>query len=331
MENTASTVESALEQMLAPQENSEQELEASTDEDSSNGKRDEGEPEELELEGDSDPSDEEQDEEEFDLDDIEDNEIDVEESKAVTDESIFTVKVDGKNEDFTLAQLKQSASGTAAINRRFQEAAEARKGLEQQAAQLEQARKQVIDLFQQAQNGSISPPTPPDKSLFESDPIGFMEKKIQYEEEIEAFQIQSQKVQQLQQQQQQQNAYQREAHLAEQAEQLKQFIPDLVDKDKGPAMRAELIQTGEYYGWTVPELEGVADYRYVRVLNDAMKYRKLVDKKAKSNPVKSGKGQVLKTSAKRSGNAKSQGSKKAMSKLQQSGSINDAIELMLKP
>ena len=47
--------------------------------------------------------------------------------EATEDTKLIPIKVDGKEEHWTLDQLKQSAAGQAAINKRFQEAAEVRK------------------------------------------------------------------------------------------------------------------------------------------------------------------------------------------------------------
>ena len=95
-----------------------------------------------------------------DYDDVEIDDEDLVEAPA-EDTNVFSVKVDGKEEQWTLDQLKQSAAGQAAINKRFQEAAAARKQIQQQAAVLQQQQQQVADWYQQAQTGGWQAPTQP--------------------------------------------------------------------------------------------------------------------------------------------------------------------------
>ena len=95
---------------------------------------------------------------------VEDDQIDDDDLvEAAEDTNLIPVKINGKEERWTLDQLKQSAAGQAAINKRFQEAAEARKQIEQQAAVLQQQQQQVMQLYQAAQNGGLQAPTPPSK------------------------------------------------------------------------------------------------------------------------------------------------------------------------
>ncbi len=107
---------------------------------------DDGQSEEVEVE------DEDQDDVAASDDDYDDVEIDDEgpvEAQA-EDTNLISVKVDGKEERWTLDQLKQSAAGQAAINKRFQEVAEARKQIQQHGAALQQQQQQVLQLHQQS-------------------------------------------------------------------------------------------------------------------------------------------------------------------------------------
>jgi hypothetical protein len=112
---------------------------------------------------------------EFDDAEIDDDLVEVE----AEDTKLIPVKVDGKEEHWTLDQLKQSAAGQAAINKRFQEVAEARKQIEQHGAALQQQQQQFVQLYQQTQAQGVQAPVPPSREMFESDPIGYMENKAQ--------------------------------------------------------------------------------------------------------------------------------------------------------
>ena len=322
MEST--TLEQAAESLLAPSEE--------TSEDNNFDEAvdamiepDDDQTEEVEV------ADDEQNDVEASSEDYDDVEIDDEDLvEATEDTNVFSVKVDGKEEQWTLDQLKQSAAGQAAINKRFQEAAEARKQIQQQAAVLQQQQQQVAALYQQAQNGGLQAPTPPTRELFESDPIGYMEEKLKYDESKAQY---DQNMFQLQNVQKQRMQAQQEAHqtyLAEQAQVLTQHIPEIADPQKGEAIKNALVDTGVSYGFTAEEMQAVTDARYVRALNDARKYRELVAKR-KSAQSKGEKARpVVKAGAKKRVDSNAVTRKKAQARLQKTGSINDALSLILK-
>jgi hypothetical protein len=322
MEST--TLEQAAESLLAP---SEETSEGSNFDEAVDAmiEPDDDQTEEVEV------ADDEQNDVEASSDEYDDVEIDDEDLvEATEDTNVFSVKVDGKEEQWTLDQLKQSAAGQAAINKRFQEAAEARKQIEQQEAALQQQQQQLLQLHQQAQNGGLQAPTPPTRELFESDPIGYMEEKLKYDEakaqyDQNMFQLQNVQKQRMQAQEQAHQAY-----LQEQAQVLTQYIPEIADPEKGEAIKNALVDTGVSYGFTAEEMQGVTDARYVRALNDARKYRELVAKR-KSAQSKGEKARpVVKAGAKKRVDSNAVTRKKAQARLQKTGSINDALSLILK-
>lgn len=265
-----------------------------------------------------------------DDEDYDDVEIDDEHLvEATEDTNVFSVKVDGKEEQWTLDQLKQSAAGQAAINKRFQENADARKQIQQHAAALQQQQQQVMQLHQQAQNGGLQAPIPPTRELFESDPIGYMEEKLKYDENKAQYDQNLFQVQQVQQQQVQQQAQAHQSYLQEQAEVLKQYIPEIADPKKGEKLKGDIMNTGMEYGFTAEEMAGVSDARYVRALNDARKYRELVAKR-KTTQSKGEKARpVVKAGAKKRQEGNAVTRKKAETRLQKTGSIDDALSLIL--
>jgi len=288
--------------------------------------------EEVEAEGegqdDVEASSEDEDQE-YDLDDVEiDDEDPVEASAQDTD--VYTVKVDGQTEQRTLDELKQSYAGQAAINKRFQEVAEARKQIEQQAAVLQQQQQQVAALYQQAQEGRNVAPTPPTRELFESDPIGYMEEKLKYDEAKAQY---DQNMQQYQAVQQQQTQAQREAEMAQlqqQAEELQRYIPEFADPEKRSAfIQNTSNKAKQHYGLTDDQLGSVKTAVETRILNDALKYRELVEKR-KSVQAKGKKARpVVKAGAKKRPDGNAATRSKAQTRLQKTGSINDALSLIL--
>ena len=324
MEST--TLDDAVESLLAPSEE--------TSEDNNFDEAvdamiepDDDQTEEVEV------ADEEQDDVEAsseDQDDLDGVEIDDEDQvEATEDTALYTVKVDGKEELRTLDQLKQGYAGQSAIGRGLQENAQVRKQLDQEKALFQQQQQQFLQLHQQAQNGGLQAPTPPTRELFESDPIGYMEEKLKYDEakaqyDQNVFQLQNVQKQRMQAQEQAHQAY-----LQEQAQVLTQYIPEIADPEKGEAIKNALVDTGVSYGFTAEEMQGVTDARYVRALNDARKYRELVAKR-KSAQSKGEKARpMVKSGAKKRQDSNVATRKKAQQRLQKTGSMEDALSLIL--
>jgi hypothetical protein len=219
-----------------------------------------GEAEEMEAEDEG-----SDDAEELSSDD--DSEIDYEETEAddtePDQERMIEVTVDGEKQYWT----------------EFQEIAQVRKQFEQKEAEIARREAQALGLANQIQNGSLVAPTPPSSELFESDPIGYMEQKMKYDEAKTAFDQSMYQVQTLQHQQQQAQSQAHQTYLQEQAEVLRKRIPEIADPVKGEALKQSLVQTGVAYGFTEDEMSMVTDARYIEALNDARKYRELKSKR----------------------------------------------------
>jgi len=324
----ATSLENAVEAMLAPEPSEENQSEAV--EAAETPTQDvESEAVEDVAEGDDDVEASGEDIEDAEY--VEDDQIDDEDLvEAAEDTNLIPVTVNGKEERWTLDQLKQSAAGQGYINQKMQENAALEKQYKQQAQALAQQQQQVLAMYQQAQQGGLQAPTPPSKELFDQDPIGYMEAKLTYDEAKAAHDQQLVQLRGMQQQQAQQQQAARQAHLAQQAEVLKQYIPEIVDPEKGEKLKAGIIDTGVHYGFTPEEMAGVTDARYVRALNDARKYRQLIANKKKSQSKADGVRPVVKAGAKKRSDGQAATRKKAQQRLQKTGSIDDALSLMLK-
>ena len=262
---------------------------------------------------------------------VEDDQIDDDDLvEAAEDTNLIPVKINGKEERWTLDQLKQSAAGQGYINQKMQENASLEKQLKEQSQALAQQQQEILAMYQNAQQGGLQAPTPPTKELFDQDPIGYMEAKLQYDEAKATHDQRLTELHGMQQQQAKQQQEAQQAYLAEQAQVLTQHIPELADPEKGEKLKSSLIETGVYYGWTPEEMSKVADARYVRALNDARKYRQLVANKQKSQAKAKGVRPVVKAGAKKRPDGQAATRKKAQQRLQKSGSIDDALSLMLK-
>ena len=156
-----------------------------------------------------------------------------------------------------------------------------------------------------------------------------MEEKLKYDEAKATYDQNLYQMQQVQQQtvQQQQQAHQ--SYLREQAEILRQHIPEIADPEKGEKLKGDLMQVGMDYGFTAEEMAQVSDSRYVRALNDARKYRELVAKRKEAQQKGEKARPVVRAGAKKTPDGQAATRKKAQSRLQKTGSINDALGLIL--
>jgi hypothetical protein len=291
------------------------------------------EPEETndteEANAESEDDSEESEDSDDDEDDAEDEEEDADEANKT--EPVYTIKVDGTEKQVTLNELKRGYSGQQFVQKGMQEAAAQRKQAEEVYAALLNERQQISQLYQQIQGGQIAtPPKAPTRELFDSDPIGYMEAKLNYDEQVAQYQQQQAQFQQLSAQQSQAQQVARQAYLQQEVENLKSVIPELANPAHAGKFKDQILQAGAAYGYTADEISQVVESRALHVLRDAMKYREIMsgkkkaDEKAqsarpKTTPIKAGSKKMVKSN------------KDVLQKktnLKRSGSIEDALSLM---
>jgi Na+/phosphate symporter len=157
-----------------------------------------------------------------------------------------------------------------------------------------------------------------------------MEAKMEYDEQVKAY---SEKVNQVQYQLQQQSEAQqmaRNRYVQEEVGKLVEVMPELADPKKAEAFTARINKAGEKFGYTKEQLASVTSHRDMMVLDAAAKYlelqsgKEIVRQKSKKarKPVKAGAKKI---------STKSEAVRKQRDKLRQSGSIEDAMSLILNP
>lgn len=248
---------------------------------------------------------------------------------AETD-TLIPVKINGKEERWTLDQLKQSAAGQGYINQGMQEVAQLKKQYSNLIQQVTQQRERELAFIQQAQQGGLTEPTPPSRETFENDPIGYMEQKMEYDTAKAQYDAKMNQLRSMQRQQSQQREAQLQEYTMQQAQLLAQRLPEMADPSKSESIKTGLMEAGDYYGFTAQELGSVRDHRYIMAMYDAMRYRQLVNKRGKATPQQSESLQPVKAGARKRPNAgKVAARKKAEARLQKTGSVTDAIDLIL--
>ena len=270
------TIEAAVDSLLAPakdepkaevtvEDEPEEQIEAD-DQDAAENSEDEGEEPEL----------------------TDDEDEDHEETDVPETPSLYDVKVNGKVEQHTLEELKQGFAGQAYIQRGMQENAAARKEIESIFQTLQTERQQFLATVENTQQqGVMKAPQAPDIRLMDTDPIGYMQQKANYDYNLQEYQSQQR---QLYEQDQRHKALQEQARQAERQQQSRRLIeaiPEFGDPEKAPVLQNKLLQFASKYGLSAEEVASTVDARLVQVLYDAYKYNRLSavkDKAKKPEP-----------------------------------------------
>ena len=311
-----STIEDAVESIIAPSEEpTEEVLESQETEEATE-----------EVEATAEDETEEVEEEEVEASSEDDEDLIDEPSQE--EPEFYSVKVDGQEAQVTLDDLKQGYSGQKYVQQGMQDVAAKRKEAEELYLK---ALKLTQEIYQQLQNGGVAqPPTKPNKELFEADPIGYMQENLAYEEKKAEYDSQMAQLQNVSQQNSEAQQHARKAFLQEQMQILQRDIPEFADEKKGQQLKDKLVNTGiKHYGYTTEEIGAITDSRAIKVLNDARKYQSIIAGKSKAEVKTKSAKPVVKPGAKKTPtpNAKIRSRQKA--KLRETGSIEDAVGLIV--
>lgn len=282
------------------------------------------------VDGDAEPEEPAESEPEAATDDADDTAEGDQEQEA----ALHTVKVDGKPQLVTYEELLRGYSGQTHIQQSFEQLKTEKANLAEAAEILQAERERLVSLSERIGDGSkLQPPTPPSRELLQSDPIGYVEAKAQYDDDLAAYEKAQNEIGSLREQSQAQKERQHQQYLAEQMRILTEHIPDFADPEKAPAIRDKLVAAGSLYGFSDVEMRSQADARNLRVLNDAMKWQELQASRAqaekKATAPKS--GPVVKPGVKKAQSAKSSEVAKTRDRLRKSGRIEDALALIYQP
>lgn len=244
---------------------------------------------------------------------------------------LHKVKVDGEIKEVTYDELTRNYSGQAYIQKQMQEVAQLKKQYSQGLEALTNQRNELDTFYQNAQQTGLREPTPPSREQFETDPIGYMDLKMKYDEEKAAYDQQVQQFQNVRQQKIQAEQERLDDFTKDQARLLSERIPEIADPKKGDAIKRGLVEAGTHYGFSETELGNVRDHRYILAMYDAMRYRNLVKKRGNATSPKKESITPVKAGAKKRPTAiKANDRKKAEQRFQKSGgSVESAIDLIL--
>lgn len=207
------------------------------------------------------------------------------------DENLKVRMADGR--EITVAELRTHADERVKeiqrdSTRKWQEAAERTKRVEQAEQTIAQNRDFLLAVYERVM------PQAPDPSMIDSDPIGYMQAKENYALEVERFnQLRAMQAQEAQERQAQ-TQEQVKAQIERERDALFNAVPELKAPGKLEAFQSTLVDNAKLYGVTPEEVNSIADHRQLIILRDAIAYRKLkADAAQKAKAATEGKPKVL--------------------------------------
>ena len=268
--------------------------------------------------------------EEIEASDSEDDDDLIEEASQQEPER-YAVKVNGQEEQVSLDDLKQGYSGQKYVQQGMQEAAQQKKEAESVYVALTNERQQLAELYQSLQQGGFEPPPmKPTKEYFDADPIGYMQKNLEYEEKMGSYNAKMAQIEQVTHKQSEAQNNAKQAYLQEQMQVLQKEIPEFADSKRATALKEQLVSVGQnHYGYTSDEIGLITDARAIKVLNDAMKYQDIISGKSKAKVKVQSTKPMVKPGAKKMATPKAKVRSRQQAKLKDSGSIDDALNLIL--
>jgi hypothetical protein len=244
---------------------------------------------------------------------------------------LFTVKVDGQEQEVTLDDLKRSFSGQAYIQKGMQETAQQKKQSDEMYQALLNEREQVLKMFNEVQSGqSISAPKPPNQELLKRNPVGYMREKAQYDNDVVKYNEQQQNLQKIKEQQDYLYSQSRSQRLSESAEILKQKVPDFGVPEKAEKLTKDMMEYATYRGYSPQDIDNILEARDVLTLLDATKWRKLQKSRSKADKKVQNARPMVKAGAKKSSQTGSLKQKEqAVSRMKKTGSIDDVANFLI--
>ena len=327
LEGSLHRAQSAIEQLLASEDEQTNDLDETTDDESAD----------EELDGEAyDEADDEEADEDFDSDDddadiVEDEESDDDEPES--DAAVFTVKVDGEEIEVDQDELIAGYSRQRSFTKKSQQLAEERKAFESDREAVLLERQQYSQLLGalQTQLVAFDEPAPDFDRMYEEDPIEANRAERLFRKKQEERQAKLQAIAQEQQRVDLANAQEQEQQMRGLIQQEVQRLPDVIpewkNEDVAAKQREELRKYLIDQGVAEEEIGALVRADHIKVLRKAMLYdqgQRRVSKAKKqgrqTGTVKAGSRPTSKPSTRRT--------KAARQRFAKSGRLDDAAALI---
>lgn len=204
------------------------------------------------------------------------------EAQAPDAEPTVTVKIDGKDVEVPLSELKNGYQRQADYTRKTMEVSEQRKAAEAEKAQAHQERQAYAANLQRMQaqlEGALQEQQKTNwEELLQSDPVEYLKQQHQAQArqaQLSQVYAEQQRISALQQAEQ---AQARQAYLAQQQEELLAKLPEWKDAQKAQAEKTALRDYLLESGYDRQTVETITDAKAVLLARKAMLYDQMVAK-----------------------------------------------------
>lgn len=200
---------------------------------------------------------------------------------AQPETKLYTVKIDGKEEQVSLDEALKGYQRLQDYSRKTDALGKARREFETERQAVTQERAQYAQMLTalQTQLQNLQPSEPNWDELYRSDPLEYVRQKDLYrerQEKLAAVNFEAQRLQSIQAQEQQ-------AALGKLVEEnrakMLEAMPSWKDSKKWETDRTKILQYGKGLGFTEEELNSTYDHRAVMALYKAMQYDNLMSNK----------------------------------------------------
>ena len=251
--------------------------------------------------------------------------------EEVEEQPRYRVKVSGEEVEVSLDELLNGYSRTADYQKKTQSLAEQRKAVEADRVKIDEAAKtretyaqrlQVIEQLLQQQDQGLDL-----ASLKSEDPIAYavaMGEKMERDKQLQAVQMERQRVQQEQQSHQQ---IQLQKHIQAEQAKLVEAIPEFKDDVKAEVIRRDIRNYAKAQGFSDQELSQVYDSRAVLALYKAAQYDKLMAGKGVTSKKVANAPKTIRPGTSNPQSSENETVKKDRAALRQSGNKKDAARL----
>ena len=211
----------------------------------------------------------------------EDADVEDEEIIELTDDYSLEVKVNGKMQQVTLADLKDNYSGTSELSRQYDKMRDERTQFEAASKDIEVKRSEYTGKLEdtkamlEALKGK-----PPSRNLLEEDPTEYTRQKLMYDERIEAITSLDGEIQKAKDESAQAATLEYNKWADQQASELNRVFPDWSNNNGDNERRKTIFEQALKEGFTADQIRGVHPWPIYVLLDKAAKY----DAIKKKNP-----------------------------------------------
>ncbi len=243
---------------------------------------------------------------------------------------LHKVQVDGVEQEITLEEALRGYSRTADYSKKTMQLAENRRTLEADTQAARQARDAYAEKLTLVDQALADEPTPDWAKVRQETPEDFPQLHADWQIRNDEHQKVKAERKRVTDEQATEAAQRQGVYLDQQAELLRERIPDFSDATKVAAIKSRLVDGVAFYDVTPAEMAATSRAGLVHMAHDALEYRKIIARKAdtpKQTTTPTAAPGARPPSAK--GSKQKKIKKEAQDRLARTGRLDDAVEALL--